>query len=46
MCGATIEIFENGKRIPEGSLPFVAEEYYKNLPLNVPTPIDGTEDVS
>jgi len=46
MCGGAIEIFEDGKRISEGYSPFTAEKYYINLPPNVPTPSDETEDVS
>ncbi len=44
MCDAALEIFEDGKRISEGYSPFTAEEYSTNVPPDVPTPIDKTED--
>ena len=43
MCGAALELFEDGKRISEGYSPFTAEKHSVNLPPNVPTPSDKTE---
>ena len=38
LCGAALEIFENGIKISEGYSPFTAEKYYIDVPSNVPTP--------
>jgi len=46
MCGAALEIFEDGKKIFEGYSPFTAEEYHIKPPPNVPTPSDKTKDYS
>jgi len=46
MCGAALEIFEDGKRLSEGYSPFTAEKYSIDQPSNVPTPIDKAKDSS
>ena len=46
MCGAALEIFEDGKKISEGYSPFTAEEYRIKGPTNVPTPSEIEDDAS
>jgi hypothetical protein len=46
MCGAALEIFQDGKRISEGYSPFTAEEYSPDVPPSVPTPSEETKDIS
>ncbi len=46
ICGAALELFENGKRVSEGYSPFTAEKYSINRPSNVPTASDKTKDVA
>ena len=46
MCGAALEVFEDGKKISEGYSPFTAEKYYIDMPSNVPTPDEIKKDAS
>ncbi len=46
MCGAALEIFEDGKKISDGYSPFTAEEHSIIQPPNVPTSSDITKEGS
>lgn len=46
ICGAALEIREDGKNIFKGYSPFTAEKYTINQPPEVPTPSDKTKDGS
>ena len=43
MCGAALEIFEDGKKISDGYSPFTTEKYYLDQPSNVPATSDDNE---
>ncbi len=45
-CGASLEIYQDGKKVSEGFSPFTAEKYSLNKHPNVPTAIDKIKDVS
>ncbi|MDP3879308.1 MAG: hypothetical protein Q8Q07_03245 [Dehalococcoidales bacterium] len=44
VCGAALEIFEDGKKVSEGYSPFTAEKYFLGRPHNVPSPGDDAEE--
>jgi len=46
ICGASLVIFKDGKRVSEGYSPFTAEKFYINRPPNVPAVGDKTKDVT
>ena len=46
ICGAALEIYEDGKKVSEGYSPFTAENYSINQPPNVPIASDKTKDVA
>ena len=44
ICGAALEIFQDGKKVSEGYSPFTAEEYSIGNSGDVPVSGDKTKD--
>ena len=42
-CGAALEIYQDGKRVPGGYSPFTAKEHTVNLPRSVSPTIQTTK---